>query len=91
MNRIQDNKDLSSGMTFLKPHMYHSTTPLPQRGESKRPGQLSLHRQPKYHRSEARTRRRCVYTHCEYHWLEATHLPSAQVVGPVQPWPPHCP
>lgn len=29
--------------------------------------------------------------HWLYHWFEAVHLPEAQVVGPVQPEPPHWP
>lgn len=33
-----------------------------------------------------------VYRHWEYHWPFATQVdPDAHVVGPVHPWPPHCP
>ena len=33
-----------------------------------------------------------IYKHWEYHWLLKVQTePATQAVGPVHPWPPHCP
>jgi hypothetical protein len=33
-----------------------------------------------------------LHRHCEYQGFEYLHVdPATQVVGPLYPWPPHCP
>lgn len=49
-------------------------------------------RQPHHlHRRRLKPRYTFYGRHWLYHWFDALHVPDAHVVGPVYPWPPHCP